>query len=144
MRIYLSLREDASTGNPNGEQFLSVKIYDAMGVDADGNFFDLGAKSDVILGKDLNFDSTLTDVAEKLNNELIALQLKETEAAKKELETEVNEKNNRIKSLVHSINEKNVLLDDLSKEAIFSEKKGVLKKNKVIQLQFPEKIFLFL
>ncbi len=72
------------------------------------------------------------ETLEKLNNELIALQLKETEAAKKELETEVNEKNNRIKSLVHSINEKNVLLDDLSKEAIFSEKKGVLKKLKRI------------
>ena len=72
------------------------------------------------------------EALEKLNHELIALQLKETETAKKELETEVNEKNNRIKSLVHAINEKNTLLDDLSKEAIFSEKKGALKKLKRI------------
>ena len=69
-RIYLSLREDAATGNPNGEESLSVKIYNAMGVDADGNFFQLGATSGVIIGKDLNFDSTLTDVAEKINSEL--------------------------------------------------------------------------
>lgn len=69
---------------------------------------------------------------EKLNNELIALKLEKIEKDKKVLESEVNEKNNRIKSLVHSINQKNDLLDNLSEEPIFKERQDLLKKLKKV------------
>ena len=66
----LILNEDATTGNPNGMQSYTFKTYGARGVDADGNFFQLGAMSDVVVATDLTFDSTLTDVTEKLNIEI--------------------------------------------------------------------------
>ncbi|MEZ4935272.1 MAG: T9SS type A sorting domain-containing protein [Saprospiraceae bacterium] len=69
-RFRLALREDAATGNPNGMQSLSFKIFDAVGVDAAGNFFQLGAASDVVIGKDMIYDNMLTGISEELNNEL--------------------------------------------------------------------------
>ncbi|MEO1259185.1 MAG: T9SS type A sorting domain-containing protein [Bacteroidota bacterium] len=66
----LILNEDVATGNPNGMQTFAFEVCNARGVDADGNFFQLGATSDVVVGTDLDFDDTLSDAAEKLNEEL--------------------------------------------------------------------------
>src|SRR5690606_18245709 len=68
--ISLAIREGAKTGNANSMQTLSVQIYNAVGVDAEGNFFILGGLSDVVIGKDMIFDPTLTDASEKLNKKL--------------------------------------------------------------------------
>jgi hypothetical protein len=68
--IRLAIREDAATGNPNGMQTLSVQFYNVMGVDGQGNFFQLGGLSDVVIGKDMIYDNTLTSISEELNNEL--------------------------------------------------------------------------
>ncbi len=63
-RFNLILKENAPTGNANGMQTFTFQIYDAVGVDADGNFFQLGAASDIVIGKDMVFDSTLTSSEE--------------------------------------------------------------------------------
>ena len=67
-RITLAIREDAPTGNPNGIQNLSFQFYDAVGVDEDGNLFELGAASDIVVGKDMLYDSTLISNARNTNN----------------------------------------------------------------------------
>lgn len=66
----LTLKEDAPTGNPNGMETLSFQIYDTKGVKADGEFFTLGASSDVVIGKEMVFDSTLTSTVERLNRSM--------------------------------------------------------------------------
>ena len=56
----LALREDAATGNQNGQQTLSFKIYNAVGIDSQGNLFQLGGLSDKVIGTDMTFDENLT------------------------------------------------------------------------------------
>ncbi len=57
--IKLGFKEDAPTGNPNGIQNLSFEVYDAIGVDGQDSLFQLGAYSDIVIGKDMIYDSTL-------------------------------------------------------------------------------------
>ena len=64
------LKGDAPTGNTNGMQTLDFQIYDAKGVDGQNQIFLLGGNSDTMLGKDMIYDSTLTDISEKLNSDL--------------------------------------------------------------------------
>ena len=68
--VTLGLREDAATGNANGMQSLSFQFYDAKGVGEQQDIFLLDGASDVVIGMDMVYDSTLTDVSEKLNTQL--------------------------------------------------------------------------
>ena len=68
-RINFVVREDARTGNPDGTDTLTFQIFDAVGVDADGNFFKLGAASESIIVKDMIYDSTLVEPVDTFKTE---------------------------------------------------------------------------